>query len=229
MAIKNVKKRPIVMVSSSVYHQTDLLDAIYNLLLAMGYEVWMSHKGTIPVNSNETTIDSCLKAVAKCDLFLGIITDYYGTTVSGKFSATHLEMKKAIELNKPRWFLVNEKVVFVKNILNKLHIKNKSNAVFEKIDVNDVFIGKIDKGIPQSPFFDTRNIQMYEDAVEKVKDKTTGEITVKWVQAYKEDNDATLFVNSQFSSYEEVRNLIINNVLDAKNVQKQIKKQGVEQ
>ena len=55
-----MKKRPIVMVSSSVYGQEELLDRIYDLLNQFGFEVWMSHKGTVPTNSNETTWKSCM-------------------------------------------------------------------------------------------------------------------------------------------------------------------------
>jgi hypothetical protein len=51
--------RPIVMVSSSVYGQEELLERIYSLLTSFGYEVWMSHKGTIPTNSDESSIESC--------------------------------------------------------------------------------------------------------------------------------------------------------------------------
>ena len=37
-----------IMVSSTVYGIEELLDRVYTLLTAYGYEVWMSHKGTIP-------------------------------------------------------------------------------------------------------------------------------------------------------------------------------------
>lgn len=67
-------KRLIIMVSSTVYGEEELLDRIYTLLTGFGYEVWMSHKGTIPVSSQQTAFESCLAAVEQCDLFLGIIT-----------------------------------------------------------------------------------------------------------------------------------------------------------
>ena len=82
------------MVSSTVYGVEELLDRVYTLLTAFGYEVWMSHKGTVPVFSTESAFKSCLAAVEKCDLFLGIITAQYG---SGKereedaLSITHQE------------------------------------------------------------------------------------------------------------------------------------------
>ena len=67
------------MVSSTVYGVEELLERIYALLTSFGYEVWMSHKGTVPVFSNQTTFENCIQAVINCDLFFGIITTSYGT------------------------------------------------------------------------------------------------------------------------------------------------------
>ena len=64
-------ERAVVMVSSTVYGIEELLERIYTLLTAFGYEVWMSHKGTMPVFSTGTAFDNCIRAVEKCDLFLG--------------------------------------------------------------------------------------------------------------------------------------------------------------
>ncbi len=109
------KKKLKIMVSSTVYGVEELLDRVFALLTGFGYqteygyEVLMSHKGTVPVSSNETAFESCLKAVEKCDLFLGIITPQYGSGVDATgLSITHQEMKRAIELNKPRWFLAHD-------------------------------------------------------------------------------------------------------------------------
>ena len=53
-------KRPklIVMVSSTVYGIEELLDRVYAILTNFGYEVWVSHKGTVPVLPNKTAMDS---------------------------------------------------------------------------------------------------------------------------------------------------------------------------
>lgn len=99
------KKKPlIVMVSSTVYGIEELLERIYAILTEFGYEVWMSHKGTVPVISTKSAFDNCLHAVEQCDLFLSLITTHYG---SGKedasaLSITHQELLRAIDLNKPR-------------------------------------------------------------------------------------------------------------------------------
>jgi hypothetical protein len=52
------KKKPIVLVASTVYHYEELLDRIYVLLTTFGYEVWMSHKGTPPVSSNLSNLET---------------------------------------------------------------------------------------------------------------------------------------------------------------------------
>lgn len=47
------KKRLIIMVSSTVYGIEELLERIYTILTTFGYEVWMSHKGAVPVTSTK--------------------------------------------------------------------------------------------------------------------------------------------------------------------------------
>ena len=187
-------RRPIVMVSSSVYGQEELLERIYSLLTALGYEVWMSHKGTIPTNSDESSIESCLKAVENCDMFLGLITTNYGTTKDGEISATHSEFKRAIELNKRRWFLIHDRVVFARQILRKLGHNNQ--ATRHKLDLKIL-----------APYIsDLRVFDMYEDALDKHEEE--GRITVRWVQEYDRDSDALLFAASQFSRYQDAEQWI---------------------
>ena len=83
------------MVSSTVYGIEELLDRVYVLLTAFGYEVWMSHKGTVPVFSNRTAFENSLAAVEKCDLFLGIITPHYAAARTLIIAPSHpLAIKK---------------------------------------------------------------------------------------------------------------------------------------
>lgn len=49
------KEKLVVMVSSIVYGIEELLNRVYALLTAFGYEVWMSHKGTVQIVSNRGT------------------------------------------------------------------------------------------------------------------------------------------------------------------------------
>ena len=187
-------RRPIVMVSSSVYGQEELLELIYSLLTTLGYEVWMSYKGTIPTNSDESSLESCLKAVENCDMFLGLITTNYGTTKDGEISATHSEFKRAIELNKRRWFLIHDRVVFARQILRQLGYKEKEKR------------HKLDRKILAPYISDLRVFDMYEDALDKHEEE--GRITVRWVQEYDRDSDALLFAASQFSRYQDAEQWI---------------------
>ena len=146
-------KRPIIMVSSTVYGIEELLNRIYGLLTAMGYEVWMSYKGTMPVNSNYTAFENCINAVKKCDLFLGIVTASYGSGKDGsEISITHKEILEAIKLKKPRWVLVHSNVVFARRLLIDLGYKTKVER--DKLELKK----------KATSIEDMRVIDMYEDA-----------------------------------------------------------------
>ena len=78
-----------VLVSSVVLGYQDFLESIYALLEQYGYEVAMSHKGTLPVDPEISAMSSCVQAVDDCDLFLGVILPRYG---SGKEEADRLSI-----------------------------------------------------------------------------------------------------------------------------------------
>ena len=81
----NKAKKLTVMVSSTVYGIEELLERIHSQLTLYGYEVWMSHSGTVQTFSSRTAFENCLEAIEKCDLFLGIITPHYGSVSVKKF------------------------------------------------------------------------------------------------------------------------------------------------
>ena len=106
------KYKPTIMVSSSVYGFQNELTQICALLKKMGYEVWNSHIGTIKVGSPFSTMGNSIKAAEACDLFLGIIRTNCGTgNINGK-NITFEEMKAAVAMKKPYWFLAHHDVVF---------------------------------------------------------------------------------------------------------------------
>lgn len=186
-----MSKKLTVMVSSTVYGVEELLDRVYTLLTTFGYEVWMSHKGTVPVSSNETAFESCLKAVEKCDLFLGIITPQYGSGVDATgLSITHKEMKKAIELNKPRWFLAHDQVVFARRLLMDLGYKAQEQRSELTLRKGAASISNI------------KVIDLYEDAT--MEQLPLDDRQGNWVQKFDRDDDANLFVVAQFSRYQDV-------------------------
>jgi hypothetical protein len=181
--------RPIIMVSSAVYGFEELLDRLYTALELMGFEVWMSHKGTMPVDSKLTAFENCKRAVRDCNLFLGIILPAYGTgKVAGADSITHDELREAIKQNKPRWILAHDHVVFARTFLDKLGydgVKRKKLNL-KRSDV----------------FHDLRVIDMYELAIRHDVTLYTDR-KGNWVQKFTSPDDALLFGTSQFRRYQE--------------------------
>jgi hypothetical protein len=183
--------RLTILVSSTVYGIEELLDRVYVVLTQYGYDVWMSHKGTMPVLPNRTSFENCLAAVEACDLFLGIITTQYGSGLlaEGQRSITHEELLKAIELNKPRWILAHDQVVFARSLMRNLGYDTAAKRT----------------GLPfkKSPMMeDLRVIDMYEAAIRhdiQIQDRTGN-----WVQKFVTPQDAQLFASAQFYRYQEV-------------------------
>jgi len=192
-------KKPVILVSSTVYGIEELLERIYTLLTTFGYEVWMSHKGTFSVRSDRTAFNNCLAAVDKCDLFLGIITPSYGSGKDGdELSITHQEIQRAISLNKPRWLLAHDHVVFARRLLRDIGLGAPEKR--RKL--------KLKKGA--NSLTDLRVIDMYEEATRQVEplDERYG----NWVQEFNTDEDALLFATFQFSRYQEVEEFINENL-----------------
>jgi len=183
-----------ILVSSAVYGLEELLDQVYGLLDSFGYEVWMSHKGTVPLSSSDTAFDNCLKAVENCDLFLSIISTRYGTgRQGGDLSISHRELIRAIEVGKPRWVLAHDHVPFARSLLADYGFGNS----LEREALRSVAKKR------SNVFEDLRIIDMYEDAIRA----NIGELdarTGNWVQKYLESADVLLFARAQFSRYSQV-------------------------
>jgi len=181
--------RPTIMISSTVYGAQEMLDQVYATLSSLGYQVWMSSNGTLPHSSNLTAFQSCLAAVDKCDLFLGIINGFYGSGVDGtKNSITHQELLRAIKLRKQRWMLVHEDVVTVRRFV-------KSVMRFEKEHCMSV-CDKL-KLARHDPISDMRVLKMYDTA-------TRSTLALKnrvgnWVQNFRSTGDVLRFIGAQLS------------------------------
>lgn len=191
-----------VLVSSTVYGIEELLDRVYVLLTAYGYEVWMSHKGTVPVRSDRTAFENCLDAVKKCDLFLGIITPHYGSGQDKKKpnepSIVHQEVQLAITLKKPRWLLAHDHVVFAWSLLKNIGLKTKTDR------------HKLMANFKSTPILDDlRVLDLYEEAI--IDGIPLAERNGNWVQKFRSTEDGSLFVTSQFFRYQEVEQFIKEN------------------
>lgn len=196
--LRRGSRKAKIMVSSTVYGIEELLDRVYTLLTAFGYEVWMSHKGTVPVSSQRTAFENCLAATEKCDLFLGLITPHYGSGVDKKsgLSITHQEIRRAIELKKPRWLLAHENVPFAWTLLKNLGYPDKASRQA--------------LSLRKSPILDDlRVLDLYEEAI--VDGVPLDQRQGNWVQRFRTTSDGALFVTAQFARYQEVEQFIQEN------------------
>ena len=187
MAEATTPSPPIVMVSSTVHGQTELLDQVYGILTGFGYTVWMSHAGTIPVNPSRSNFENCLHAVRSCTIFLGIITGRYGSgRQSNQLSITHREVLEAIKHDKPRWFLVHRDIEVARQLLRQYrYTKHRPPRPRLSFHLE-----------PTPVLDDIRVLHMYESAMRY--DLPREERRGNWVQPYIHHGDALRFITAQF-------------------------------
>lgn len=189
-----------IFVASTVYNFQLDLDKIYELLDNLGYDVMMSHKGTLPLDSNLTNLDICVGSVEQCDIFLGLIRPDYGSGVLEKdgLSITHQEFRKAFDRKIPRFVLADYRVVFTRALFKDSYIVDnftKKTIQFENISFEN------------SKVMDTRCLVLYEEAIQH-RVKPFSKRIGNWVQEYKDINDITLHIQSQFEYPERIKELI---------------------
>lgn len=178
------------MIGTTVYGFEDQISQIVAQLTTLGYEVLNSHHGSIKVNPKLSNLENCLKGVKECDLFLGIIRPYYGTGNIGELNITFEEMKKAIELKKPYWFLVHRDVVFARNFLKKID---------HKIELKD------------NKLIDLRCIEIYEFVIKNhVQDLALR--NGNWAQEFYRLDEMMVYINAQFGDKD-----FISEVMNYKN------------
>ena len=211
-----------ILVSSVVYGYEDLLESIYALLETFGYEVLMSHRGTVPIDPDDSAMDNCLQAVDDCDLFLGLILPKYGSgkeTTDG-LSITHREAEKAIKDSKPRWFLVHEHVAIARQLLAPYRMKDDKDNDTQPFQ----FKSAIEFG-KTAILSDPRIIDMFELAmrydVDDVADRRGN-----WVQPFGPDDDARLFVTAQFRRYRELAEKHLPKLADVAAIRSRVKGEG---
>ncbi len=148
----------------------------------------------------------------KCDLFLSIISPQYGSgkNIEDGISITHKELRKAIKLNKPRWILAHDQVVFSRTLLKNLGFKTDEERAALKLTAKT------------GEFNNLKVIDMYEEAIQDKIDLE--DRTANWVQKYQSNTDAQLFATAQFFRYQEVENFLKEQLTDIKSIQQKIKK-----
>jgi hypothetical protein len=178
-----------IMVGSAVYGFEDQISQIVAQLNTLGYNVLNSHYGSIKVNPHLSNLENCLNAVEECDLFLGIIRPYYGTGNIGDKNITFEEIKKAIELKKPYWFLVHRDVVFARSLFKKMKLKSGDEIVIE-----------------DNKLFDKRCIGIYEYVIQNHVPVTLR--NGNWAQEFYRLDEMMVYINAQFTNQDFINEVI---------------------
>lgn len=191
-----------VFVSSTVYDFEPQLDVVYSLLDGYGYDVLMSHKGTVPLDSKLSNVANCLKGVKECDVFLGFIRPLIGTGLLDRSqpSVTEQEFEIAYKVNMPRFVLADYRVVFARQFLNMM-----------KIPVGDVPYA-VNKGDKEKPnrVVHAACIDMYNAAIQNNVFPLTSR-KGNWVQEYKNQQDIVMHIEAQFKNPDRIKQLMEEN------------------
>lgn len=188
-----------VFVASTVYNFEYQLDKIFELLDSYGYDVYMSHKGTVLLDSNESNKENCINGVKEADVFIGFIRPDYGSGVlkKGDKSITHYEFETARELNIPRFVLADYRVAFTRSLFRESFLIEESSS--KRINFNDI-------SFENNKVMDTRCIKMYNEAIID-KEKDASKRTGNWVQEYISFDDIKMHLESQFKYPERILKL----------------------
>mgnify|MGYP004450523143 FL=1 len=209
---KRKAQRLKVMVSSSVYKLgfNEVLDQIISCLKTSGYEVISSYYNTVKTYPGLSNLDNCLKAVEECDIFLGIIRPYCGSGYvtlekegkTERVNITFEEFKHAIQLDKPRWFLVHEHVPFARNLFSlikpvgiteqdymSLSAEDKLKTLFECIQCN------------KNDMFDYTCVDMYNHVIKNDPHQA-------WAAPFNKSADALRFIQNNFADYDKMADIV---------------------
>lgn len=191
-----------VFVASTVYNFEYVLRQVYELLDSYGYDVCMSHMGTILLDSSKSNLNNCINAVNECDVFVGFIRPDYGSGVleKGGKSITHFEFETAYQREIPRFVLADYRVVFTRSLFRDSFVVEDSTA--KRIDFDQI-------SFENNKVMDTRCIRMYNEAI-KDKEKPASKRTGNWVQEYISYDDIKMHLESQFKYPERIKKLIDN-------------------
>ena len=189
-----------VCVASTVYNFEYILRQVYELLDSYGYDVYMSHMGTLLLDSSKSNKDNCIDAVNSCDVFIGFIRPNYGSGVleKGSKSITHFEFETAYKRDIPRFILADYRVVFTRELFKDSYLIEDSKE--KRIDFENI-------SFENCKIMDTRCIKMYNEAIQD-KVKPASKRKGNWVQEYISYDDIKLHLESQFKYPERIQKLI---------------------
>jgi len=183
-----------IMVASTVHGYDDQIDHVCGLFEQLGYHPVNSHYKTMLVDPAKSNLDNCLEAVRKSDCLFGIIRPYYGSGVVGDTSITHEEMKLAIELKKPRWFIAHRNIKVVRTLFKQYMYKRdgsrKAGFTYRSTAIMD----------------DIRLIDLYNDTIKN--DIPVEERIGHWTDVYFNLNDINKVIQTQFNDQARIIDII---------------------
>lgn len=180
-----------IMIGSTVYGFPDQLAAICDVIESYGYESINSHRGTMRVDPTLSNLENCLQAVRDCDAFLGIIRPYYGSGNINGVNITFEEMKLAMKLKKPYWFLVHRDVTFARQLFRNLVPKG---------DIENYELKK-------NHIFDMRTLEVYDYVIKNGEPLETR--TGNWAQEFYRLDEALIYVKAQFEDRSFIEAMVI--------------------
>lgn len=183
-----------IMVASTVYGFQDQIEQICGTLTGYGYEVWNSHIRTIPLNPGMSNPQNCLEAVRNCDVFFGIIRSRYGAVVEGDISITHQEIRSAIELRKPRWFIAHRDITVARQLLKQYMFDSNGN-------INSSFNYRSTNILD-----DIRVIDLYNEAI--MNNLPLANRVGHWVDEYYRIGDILRCLETQFSNVDRIQGIV---------------------
>lgn len=184
-----------IVVASTVYGFEDQLNKICGLFEQMGYNPISSHYKTMPIDPSQSNLANCLLAVEKCDAFFGVLRPFYGSGIIGKTSITHEEMKKAIELKKPRWFVVHRDIRVARELFKQYRYRPDRS-------LNPEFVFK-----PTKLMDDIRVIDMYNDTI--LNDVDPAERIGHWTDEFFNLEDIEKVIQTQVGKRERIYDIIL--------------------
>ena len=183
-----------IVVASTVYGYEDQLNQICGLFEQMGYQPISSHYKTMPTDPSKSNLENCLIAVENSDAFFGVLRPFYGSGIIGYTSITHEEMKRAIELKKPRWFVAHRDIRVARELFKQYrYMPDKST--------NPAFTYH-----PTKLMDDIRVLDMYNDTI--LNDIDPAERIGHWTDEFYNFKDIEKVIQTQFTKKERILDII---------------------
>lgn len=145
------KKKLKIWLSATFLSDDDL--GQINAVLSKRYEIIFSQQ-LILKSGNNFNIEGYFEELKKCDLFLGIINPKLVIFNIGIDNIFLEEIKEALRLKIPYWYLVHRDVTFTRNLVNDL-VRKSATEIQSK----------------NRYFFDIRTIDIYDEILKQKTDE----------------------------------------------------------